>query len=63
MHKEKGYTVSNGGQSLATDNKKVVFDFDKTYSENAEQKRIWPEAKKVIEATIFGSDTAIICYG
>ena len=44
MHKEKGYTVSNGGQSLATDNKKVVFNFDKTYSENAEQERIWREA-------------------
>ena len=64
MHKEKGYTISNYGQSLSTDNKKIVFTFDKTYSENADQKRIWPEAKRVIKSTIeFGCNGAIICYG
>ena len=63
VHKEKGYTISNGDQSLSTDNKKKFFNFDKIYSENAEQEKLWREAKKVIKDTIHGSDAAIICYG
>ena len=47
-YKEKGYTVSDYGQSISTDNKALAFIFDKTYSEYADQKRIWPEAEKVI---------------
>lgn len=62
--KEKGYNILDQRQSIQTDNKEEVFVFDKTYSENAEQKRIWPEAEQLIEWTIGpGKNTSIICYG
>ena len=54
LHKEKSYTICDQGQSIFTDNKHEVYLFDKTYSEQAEQKMIWPEAKTVIEATRYG---------
>ena len=63
-YKEKGYTVSDYGQSISTDNKALAFIFDKTYSEYADQKRIWPEAEKVIKRTIEDCcNCAILAFG
>ena len=63
-YKDKSYNIINNGQSLQTDNKAIAFTFDKTYSENAEQPRIWQEAELVIQMTIYGGGHALfICYG
>ena len=62
--KDKGYSISDQGQSIATDNKLEVFTFDKTFSEQADQEMIWKEAKYVIERMIFnGLNAAILAYG
>ena len=62
--KDKSYIISDQGQSIATDNKLEVFTFDKTFSEQADQKMIWKEAKDFIERTIeYGFNAAILAYG
>ena len=62
--KDKSYNISDQGQSIATDNKLEVFHFDKTFSEQADQKIIWKEAQNFIETTILnGYNAAILAYG
>ena len=62
--KDKSYIISDQGQSIATDNKLEAFTFDKTFSEQADQKMIWKEAKHFIEPTIYsGYNAAILAYG
>ena len=62
--KDKSYTISDQGQSIATDNKEEAFTFDKTFSEQADQESIWKCAQDVIERTICdGLNVAIMAYG
>ena len=62
--KEKGYKISDQGQSISTDNKLEAFIFDKTFSEQADQQMIWKEAEYVIKNTISGgNNAAILAYG
>ena len=62
--KDKSYSISDQGQSIATDNKLEAFTFDKTFSEQADQKMIWKEAQDFIERTIDeGFNAAILAYG
>ena len=62
--KDKSYTISDQGQSIATDNKEEAFTFDKTFSEQADQESIWKCAQYVIERTICdGLNVAIMAYG
>ena len=51
--KDKSYIISDQGQSIATDNKLEAFTFDKTFSEQADQKMIWKEAQDFIWRTIY----------
>ena len=62
--KDKSYIISDQVQSIATDNKLEAFTFDKTFSEQADQKMIWKEAEDFINRTIFqGKNAAILAYG
>ena len=62
--KDKSYTISDQGQSIATNNKLEAFTFDKTFSEQADQKMIWKETHDVIGRTICdGLNAAILVYG